>query len=816
MSIPSAGGVRRFRLEWVLLGVVLLLVGVFLAWDRVDERRSLRQAESARLAAQLRAIDENLSHQLLGVYHALLSMRERRVQWGDAELRTAAVRRMTALSDAMPGVRTMQILDAQGRVLASNRDELIGRSFADRVYFRHARDHGDASVLYVSPPFRTALDAWALNLTLVLHDAVGGFGGVVTATLDPRYFEVSLHSALYASDMWAAIAHGDGDVLLFSPPREDLHGRNLVQPGSLFTRHRDSAQATTVFDDTVALTGERRLIAQRTLRPATVPMDRPLVLALSRDAAAMHAPWQRQTALYAALYALLVTLAAASLWALQRRQRAIDAAAEAQQAQRRADAERLALALRGADLALWDLHVPSGRATVNARWGEMLGHRDGEVAVDAQAWRERVHPDDWPAVQAAQQAHLDGRSEGYEAQYRLRHRDGHWVWVLDRGKVLERDAGGAPLRMVGTHMDITQRVEAENALRRSEQHLAITLHSIGDAVVVTDPAGRIERLNDAAERLTGWRGADAVGRMLGEVFRIVDAPTRAPIADPVRLVRERGEVVGLANDALLVAREGREVHIADSAAPIRTADGKIAGVVLVFSDVTQRYRAQQALRERERMLSAITDALPGPVSRVDRDGRYLFANAAHARWFGRSPHEVVGRTQREVLGPHYDVVEPHIRRALAGETVHCEAPVDTADGRLHALVTLVPDRDAAGAVQGHYAVVVDITQRKHAEDAWRSAEARMRALLQSLAVGVVVHGTDTMVLDANPAACRILGLSLAQMRGKAAIDPAWSFFDAQGQPLPVGRYPVNVVLASGQPLKDYVGAVRRSDRDALV
>ncbi len=489
---------------------------------------------------------------------------------------------------------------------------------------------------------------------------------------------------------------------------------------------------------------------------------------------------------------------------------AVGGAAEA--GDERLDAEWLHLALQGADLGLWDLDVPAQRATVNARWSEMLGLAPGADA-SPQAWRSLVHPDDWPRVAAAQQAHLRGETERFEAIYRLRHADGHWVWVLDRGRVLERDAAGAPLRMVGTHLDITERMQAQQALAHNERSLAITLDSIGDAVIATDADGRITRMNAAAHKLTGWHLDEALGAPLSTVFRIVGAGTREPVPDPVRVVLERGEVVELANDTVLLARDGRELQIADTAAPIRTGDGEIVGVVLVFSDVSERYRAQQALRERERLLSAVADALPGPVSRADAQGRYLFANAAYEAWFGLPAHEVVGRTQAEVLGAYYAAVEPHVRRALAGDVVRYEGAVRTRDGHeRHALVTLVPEREDEGRVVGHVTVVTDITDRKRAEDALRRSERRLRTLFDTLDVGVVVHAADTTVLDANPAASCILGLSLEQMRGKSGVDAQWTFLEADGTPMAPARHPVNQVVASGQPLRQFVGGVRRPDR----
>ena len=149
---------------------------------------------------------------------------------------------------------------------------------------------------------------------------------------------------------------------------------------------------------------------------------------------------------------------------------------------------------------------------------------------------------------------------------------------------------------------LVARALAEQALRDSEESLATTLHSIGDAVIATDDGGRITRINAAAERLTGWPTAEALGRPLAEVFRIVNDDTHEPAPDPVQRVLTHGDVVGLANHTALLSREGREYQISDSAAPIRNAQGRITGVVLVFSDVTEPYRVQQALAAREERL----------------------------------------------------------------------------------------------------------------------------------------------------------------------------------------------------------------------
>ena len=145
--------------------------------------------------------------------------------------------------------------------------------------------------------------------------------------------------------------------------------------------------------------------------------------------------------------------------------------------------------------------------------------------------------------------------------------------------------------------EVTQRKQAEEDLRRQREWLRVTLTSIGDAVMATDAAGHITFLNPVAESLTGWQTEEALGLPVESVLRIINEKTRAPGQDLVARVLEQKGVVGLANDTALVARDGREVPIEDSAAPMLDAAGNITGVVLVFRDVAQKRRAQAALRK---------------------------------------------------------------------------------------------------------------------------------------------------------------------------------------------------------------------------
>ncbi len=165
------------------------------------------------------------------------------------------------------------------------------------------------------------------------------------------------------------------------------------------------------------------------------------------------------------------------------------------------------------------------------------------------------------------------------------------------------DDQGNLMGTTGIARDITQRRQLEQDLITEKERMVVTLRSIGDAVITTDSEGRIALMNPIAETLTGWQEAEAVGRPLMEVFQIVNEKTRQSCANPVDKVLQSGQIVGLANHTLLIARDGREYFIADSGAPILDAHRTIVGVILVFRDITERQAMQRELLKMEKLQS---------------------------------------------------------------------------------------------------------------------------------------------------------------------------------------------------------------------
>lgn len=182
-----------------------------------------------------------------------------------------------------------------------------------------------------------------------------------------------------------------------------------------------------------------------------------------------------------------------------------------------------------------------------------------------------------------------------------------------------------------------------------------------------------------------------------------------------------------------------------------------ASALFVFILARREARRERAAREREAELLVITDSLPGPVSRVDRDGRYLFANFAYYEWFDRTPSQVVGRTQREVLGDEfYQRMAPHYRRAQSGERVQALEYVPGAGGRhFWGQITLIPDRAPDGSLRGHFTIVQDVTEAEDQRRAHAESEARYRRLVERAPDGILVY-KDGRLQFANAAAQRLV------------------------------------------------------------
>ncbi len=259
--------------------------------------------------------------------------------------------------------------------------------------------------------------------------------------------------------------------------------------------------------------------------------------------------------------------------------------------------------------------------------------------------------------------------------------------------------------------DITDRKTAEKALQASESRYRTTLDSIGDAVISTDIDGKIVHMNPVAETLTGWPVSDAINMPLKQIFHIINEKTRHEVQSPVELVLEKGGVVGLANHTLLVARNGKEIPIADSGAPIKNSKGQINGVVLVFRDQTRERELQERFR-------TIVENAPDPIF-IQTDMRFTYVNPKAVALFGAdSLEQLIGKPVIDRFHPDFhETIKKRIHR-LNADRKPVEEPFEQPFLRMDGSPVWVETTGQPivhGGKPGALVFVRDITLRKQAE-----------------------------------------------------------------------------------------------------
>lgn len=285
---------------------------------------------------------------------------------------------------------------------------------------------------------------------------------------------------------------------------------------------------------------------------------------------------------------------------------------------------------------------------------------------------------------------------------------------------------------------------AEKALRDNEHNLAITLDSIGDAVIATDATGNVTRMNKVAEQLTGWLLKEALGKNLKNVFPILNADSRQPIANPIEKVMSTGEIVYLSNHTTLISKDGTEYQIADSAAPIRDKNGNILGMVLAFNDVTEQYQLREAASKSKRDLQAIMDHSPAVIYVKDTEGRYTFANQQFEKLFHIQREDLIGKTDHDILPlDTANEVQRNDKAVLAvGRSLELEEIVPHDDGP-HTYVSIkFPLINEKGNIYSICGISTDITERKQQEVQLRRSQ-KMDAL--GKLTGGIAHDYNNML-----------------------------------------------------------------------
>ncbi len=306
-------------------------------------------------------------------------------------------------------------------------------------------------------------------------------------------------------------------------------------------------------------------------------------------------------------------------------------------------------------------------------------------------------------------------------------------------------------------------LRAREALSKQSELLRVTLASIGDAVITTDTEGRVLSLNAMAESLTGWTQQEAQGRSLTEVFRIVDEESLLQVENPAERALQEGRVVGLANHTILIARDGAQTPIDDSAAPILDDQGRIHGVVLIFRSIAERRQAEKILSQSERELADFFENASVGLRWVGPDGVILRVNQAELDMLGYSREEYVGRHIAE-FHVDQDVIADILRRQSTGETIRdFEARMRRKDGSIkHVLIDSSVKWGEDGQFIHTRCFTRDVTDRKRAEE----AQARLAAIIESSQDAIISKTLEGRIVSWNTGAEQIFGYSAEEVIGQ--------------------------------------------------
>ena len=457
-----------------------------------------------------------------------------------------------------------------------------------------------------------------------------------------------------------------------------------------------------------------------------------------------------------------------ALFELRLRTRELERLTAQAAAERERSAEMLEIVLRGGSLGLWDLRVPTDTFTINEREHAMLGYAPQEAQSESLAWRELMHPDDWPKLNAAIVPHLKRQAAFYECEHRMRHKQGHWIWVLSRAVVVERDALDAPVRIVGTHMDITDRVRDRQALQRS-----------------TDLLQRMGALAGVG----GWEIDIESGKITWteEVYRIHDvAPGTelellsnlefyAPAARPTLLNAVEGAIkTGTPYDLELpfITATGRTLTVRTQGEAV-FVDGKAVRLFGTFQDITERKRNEAALRLSEQRLNLALSSTRMAVFDWDMATGRVYRGANLSVMRGGPADETawtVKAVRAQVHPADVRAVRAAMRAVVRGETetYELEHRIRSLDERWIWINSTgrVTERGPDGRALRLSGIDEDVSLRKAAEAVAQNSLRKLHTIANSLPALIAHIDTEQRYRFLNAQFGRVFGLDIGATLGR--------------------------------------------------
>lgn len=279
-----------FATQWIIHGLVIALLAVVVWGNLFIEHGRIEERERRQLELQTRIVQHIVEQNLADLNAVLLDIQKQAAASRDNR---DFVPQLSILADALSGIRVISLYDAQGIIQASNKPELLGRDFAKREYFKTIQQAARPNTLYVSAPFRSALDAWVICIGRMIGNTAGRFDGIVNASLDPAFFAPLLQSVLFAPDMWAGLATADGSIFLEMPRHDERYGSQPQRLQGFLQTHMQNGMEKNTFIDSMLHSGVTSLVSVRAIRMTTAELNEPLFVIISRNSGFIYKDWKK-------------------------------------------------------------------------------------------------------------------------------------------------------------------------------------------------------------------------------------------------------------------------------------------------------------------------------------------------------------------------------------------------------------------------------------------------------------------------------------------------------------------------------------------
>lgn len=404
-----------------------------------------------------------------------------------------------------------------------------------------------------------------------------------------------------------------------------------------------------------------------------------------------------------------------------------------------ASERRWSFALDGSGDGVWDWNMRNDTMFFSQAWKSGLGYADEDIGNGLDEWSKRVHPDDLQRALDTLQRHFDGELPSYVCEYRMQRKDGSWAWILDRGKVVERDAQGKPLRAIGTHSDVSWRKATELELARAHGQLSSLLDAATQvAIVAADMQGLVMTFNVGAQRMLGYSAGEAIGQLNALQLHAPEELQRRVAEVSAQLGRQVGELEAITIEAIpenrhderewtFVRRDGSRLTVNLFLTGIRDEAGQLVGFLGIATDITERRRVRAALEARDQLLEKLSSRVPGVIYQyqlnADGSSSYPYVSAGIRDVYEIEP-EALRRdsslAQERVHPDDRPRLEESIRRSAERLTFWTEDYRGLLPGKglRWFRVEALPERLADGAVLWH-GYVSDITGLKLVEQELR-------------------------------------------------------------------------------------------------